>query len=300
MGEHADDDEASLNISEVAEERLAIIEADAGEDPEDIVESDDGLRYWNKLKTPPAEALKKIEGGPLKGFTDIKPVWRMEAFSEIFGPIGVGWYYTSRYEVTDGAPHVSTLGGVTVQFVDKIVTCFVTLMYRDPENPYSSGWSESIEGVGSDMLVGVDKNGPYSNDEAYKSAKTDALGNAMFYLGVGADVYWNRISSKYHPDKAVGKHLANSGAGASVSASNGAVSANTTAASDTAMESTSVIAKLFNDAGLSFKGGSRQIKLIKQHLFHCFGSESWGDLEGMSQEALVNGIKFLKERLGAK
>ena len=51
------------------------------------------LETWNKVKTPPKEALKEIKGGRLNGFTDIDPMWRMQKMTEVFGPVGIGWTY---------------------------------------------------------------------------------------------------------------------------------------------------------------------------------------------------------------
>ncbi len=53
------------------------------------------LKYWDKLRQPPKEALKKITGGRLKGMTDISPIWRIKAVTEVFGPCGIGWKFKS-------------------------------------------------------------------------------------------------------------------------------------------------------------------------------------------------------------
>ena len=49
------------------------------------------LEVWNKLKTPPAWALKEIAFGKLKGKSDINPQWRYQALTEEFGMYGFGW-----------------------------------------------------------------------------------------------------------------------------------------------------------------------------------------------------------------
>src|SRR6056297_1783996 len=48
---------------------------------------------WEQLKSVPEKAQKKITGGRLKGMTDIKPQWRLNRLTEVFGCIGIGWYY---------------------------------------------------------------------------------------------------------------------------------------------------------------------------------------------------------------
>ena len=52
----------------------------------------ENLEIYEKIKEVPKEARKKITGGRLVGMTDIKPMWRIEKLTEIFGPVGLGWY----------------------------------------------------------------------------------------------------------------------------------------------------------------------------------------------------------------
>lgn len=47
------------------------------------------------------------------------------------------------------------------------------------------------------MYVANEKNGPYTSDECYKMALTDAISVACKALGVAADVYWDSDRSKY-------------------------------------------------------------------------------------------------------
>jgi hypothetical protein len=63
-------------------------------------------------------------------------------------------------------------------------------------------WSHAIVGVGGDMVIETDKNGIHENDEALKMATTDALGNAMKYIGVASEIYeGNFDGSKYKESK---------------------------------------------------------------------------------------------------
>ena len=139
-------------------------------------------KLWNAVSMPPESALKEIEGGRLKGFTDIKPQWRYEVMTDQFGPVGVGWkYIISQVWVEPGDD-----GQVVA---NAIVNMFV--MYEDK-------WSDPIPGVGGSMLVKKERDGMHTNDEAIKMAVTDALGNAMKYLGVAAEVYYGHWDgSKY-------------------------------------------------------------------------------------------------------
>lgn len=142
----------------------------------------ENLEIWNKVKTPPKDALKKIAGGRLKGMTDIRPQWRYLAMTEVFGPIGVGWKYTINKMWLEAGTD-----GQMCAFAD------VSLYYRD-----NGEWSDAIPGIGGSMYVAKEKGGMFTSDEAYKMAVTDALSVAMKTLGVAADVYMGLdADSKY-------------------------------------------------------------------------------------------------------
>ena len=139
------------------------------------------LAYWDRFREVPETAKKPIRGGRLNGKTDINPVWRLKALTEIYGPVGIGW----RYEIT-GKEMKEGANGEVAAFVD------INLYYKLGEQ-----WSEPIPGTGGSMFVAKEKNGPYTSDECYKMALTDAISVACKALGVGADVYWSGDSSKY-------------------------------------------------------------------------------------------------------
>ena len=137
----------------------------------------ENLEIWNKVARPPESALKKINGGRLKGMTDISPQWRYKIMTEVFGPAGREWSYTiEKLWATEG------VGGEVMAFaqVNLIVGRY------------------AIPGIGGSKLVAKESNGMHNSDEAYKMAVTDALSVAMKMLGVGADIYrgmWD--GSKY-------------------------------------------------------------------------------------------------------
>lgn len=141
------------------------------------------MQLYEKLRRPPKEALREIPAGPLKGFTDINPMWRIKAMTEAFGPCGIGWGTTDEKFWTE-----SYADEVTVQ-------CSLRLWYRDPKTGEKS---DPLFGVGGSKLVIVQKGSPRLDDEAYKKARTDAIGVAMKDLGMAADVYFASDStSKY-------------------------------------------------------------------------------------------------------
>ena len=129
--------------------------------------------YYDKLKKVPQTALKTIQAGRLKGKSDINPQWKYERMTEVFGPCGIGWKYIP---VSD--KQVACADGQILLFTE------IALYVKDGDK-----WSEAIPGFGGDFIVKKESNGLYYNDEAYKMANTDALGNAMKMIGVAADVY---------------------------------------------------------------------------------------------------------------
>lgn len=148
----------------------------------------DAINIYESLARPPKDALKKIEGGKLKGMTDINPQWRYKVMTEKFGLIGVGWKYEVQKLWTEQGA-----GGEVLAFAQ--VAAFV----KDGEN-----WSDPIEGIGGSKLVALEKERPVSNDEGYKMAVTDAFSTALKMLGVAADIYAGRWDgSKYRdtPDQ---------------------------------------------------------------------------------------------------
>jgi hypothetical protein len=144
------------------------------------------MQHYNNLKVVPRDALKEIQFGKLKGKSDINPQWRYEAMTSEFGMCGIGW----RYEIVKTWMQEANNNQLML-FVE------INLYIKDGEN-----WSYPIPAIGGDFVLESDKNGLHGNDEAYKMAITDALGYAMKYLGVAADVYRGLANdSKYGREK---------------------------------------------------------------------------------------------------
>ena len=139
------------------------------------------LDTYNAVRVVPQEAKKTITGGRLKGMTDINPMWRIKMLTEQFGPCGIGW----KYVIKDKRLETGSNNEIAA-FMD--IDLFVK---------YEGMWSEAIPGTGGSMFVTKEKNGPYTSDECFKMALTDALSVACKALGFGADVYWEKDSTKY-------------------------------------------------------------------------------------------------------
>lgn len=145
----------------------------------------DNLDLYNKLKVVPAEAIKPIQNGRLKGKSDINPMWRIKTMTEHFGVCGIGWKYVITKQWTE------TYGTETKAY------CNIDLFVK-----VDGQWSDAIQGTGGSSEVTMEQNGSYVSDECYKMALTDALSVAMKALGIGADIYFEKgksmdYSSKY-------------------------------------------------------------------------------------------------------
>lgn len=141
----------------------------------------DNLTIYNEVRSVPDSAKRRIEAGRLKGKTDINPMWRIKALTEKFGPCGFGW----KYVITDKRLEQGANGEVAA-FLD--IDLFVKA---------DGVWSDAIPGTGGSAFVAKEKNGPYTSDECFKMALTDAISVACKALGFGADVYWDADKSKY-------------------------------------------------------------------------------------------------------
>jgi hypothetical protein len=148
------------------------------------------LRIWNRLgKTDPAHTKQFSRAGGFKG-TAIKPIWITRRLTELFGPCGQGWGFEK--------PEFQLVNTPT----DTLVYCTATAWYM------SEGKQHFVYGVGGDKVVAQRQSGAFCDDEAFKKAFTDALGNAFKFVGVGADVhmglfedskYLAEVAAEFHP-----------------------------------------------------------------------------------------------------
>ena len=145
----------------------------------------ENLTIWNALKQPPQEALKTIQGGRLKGKTDINPQWRYKAMTEQFGVCGVGWKYTiEKLWLEPSGDEICAFAAIGLSI------------------KVNGEWSDPTPGIGGSMILAKESSGLHVNDECYKMAITDALSVAMKMIGVAADIYAGLFDgSRYIGDK---------------------------------------------------------------------------------------------------
>lgn len=142
---------------------------------------ENNLDLYNRVRKVPQEAIKSIAAGRLKGMSDINPMWRIKRLTEEFGVCGFGWKYEIIRMWNENGGN-----GVISSFVH--INLFVKM---------NGKWSEAIQGIGGSSFVINEKNGLYTSDECFKMALTDAISVACKALGMGADVYWDKDSTKY-------------------------------------------------------------------------------------------------------
>jgi len=148
------------------------------------------LKIYDAVRSVPGLALKPIQGGRLKGMTDINPMWRIKALTEQFGPCGIGW----KYEITEKRLEKGAEDTIAA-FVD------INLYISKGESSHATIWSEAIPGTGGSMFVAKERGGMYTSDECFKMALTDSISVACKALGFGADVYWEKDNTKYSNQK---------------------------------------------------------------------------------------------------
>lgn len=141
----------------------------------------ENMSIYERVRECPQNALKAIQAGRLRGKSDINPMWRIKMLTEIFGPAGIGWYYDITRQWTEAGANGEIAAFVNINLYVKI----------------GDEWSKPIQGNGGSMLVTQEKNGLYTDDDAFKKALTDAISVSCKALGFAANVYWDQDGTKY-------------------------------------------------------------------------------------------------------
>ena len=104
----------------------------------------------------------------------------------------------------------------TVTAGDEIlVFCTVALWYGEGDGMTMSRKC-TVYGVGGDKVLGKNRNGPFTNDEAFKASYTDALSNAMKQIGVGADIHMGLFDDEKYASAETQREFAGGGQGAAL------------------------------------------------------------------------------------
>lgn len=126
------------------------------------------MTIFDKVRSVPKEHITTIEGGALRGLSNINPMWRIECLTQIFGACGDGWVI----DVEDVRNDVYSTG--------VMVTILLSLRYKKEDGDYS----EKLYGYGSQFMQKPD-------DSVFKKAFTDAFGSCTKLLGFAADVFYD-------------------------------------------------------------------------------------------------------------
>lgn len=148
-----------------------------------------GMDIYNLVRHVPEDAQAPITGGPLKGKTNINPMFRIQKLVEIAGVCGRDWYIKEKNHWTE-----KTESGDVAVFVE------VELYIR-----FGNEFGQPIYGIGGNTLIrtstewvnGVQTTVQHIDDEAYKKAYTDAVSVACKALGFAADIYYAQEETKY-------------------------------------------------------------------------------------------------------
>lgn len=221
----------------------------------------ENMRIYEKVREVPKEALKPIQGGRLKGMSDINPMWRIKMLTEMFGICGVGW----KVEIVD--KRLERGEGVEI-------VCFVDInLYVKVDGE----WSAPIPGMGGSSFVTQERNGPFTSDECFKMAYTDAISVACKSLGFAADVYFANDRTKY----------SNQEDGPISQTQFQPRTAPTT--TQTTTQSSRPVATATSQSGQS--NGSARSRVYKLREEMGWG---WDDLTAFAADSLQREVKFLK------
>lgn len=144
------------------------------------------LELWDKVRRVPTEHLKGFKrAGGFSG-TAIKPMWTVHTMTENFGPCGLGWGIDAPIFNVQAAGN------------EILVFCTATVWYRNNETQTT----HYLHGVGGDKILAQFSSGLKPDDEAFKKAFTDAVGNALKFLGVGADIHMGLWDGNKYVDEA--------------------------------------------------------------------------------------------------
>lgn len=136
------------------------------------------MTLWDSVRTPDPSATKSFSrSGGFKG-TATNAVYLIQRATELWGPMGGKWGVDIVEDrVFQGAPMLGDAG----QVIGHEQLHVIRISLRHPDGV--------VPGYGQTMMVGKNKWGPFTDEEAPKKSLTDALTKAMSWLGFAADIH---------------------------------------------------------------------------------------------------------------
>lgn len=148
----------------------------------------ENLEIWDQVeKTDPSATKNFNRGGGFKG-TATNPTYLARKATSLFGPYGIGWGMDLlSSEFVQG--HIfDEMGNREVVHVE-----LWRLWYKTGDE------KGEVSHYGQTTFVGKNKYGPFTDEEAPKKTKTDAMTKCLALLGFSADIH----SGKYDDVKYV-------------------------------------------------------------------------------------------------
>ena len=139
------------------------------------------LNIWDAVQATDPKYTKAFNrGGGFKG-TATNATYLAKKATEQFGPCGLGWgVNVVNEQLITGAPHMSEGVVIANDIIHKLHVKFWYV--RD-------GVRGEIEQFGQTQMVGKNKNGFYTDEEAPKKSMTDAMSKCLSLLGFSADIH---------------------------------------------------------------------------------------------------------------
>lgn len=131
-------------------------------------------------KTDPKYTKQFSRGGGFKG-TATNATYLAKKATEHFGPCGTGWgINVLNEELIQGAPLLLDGQVVAHEMIHKVHARFWYVL---------DGTRGEVEQFGQTQMVGKNKNGFYTDEEAPKKSLTDAMSKCLSLLGFSADIH---------------------------------------------------------------------------------------------------------------
>ena len=144
----------------------------------------DNMRIWNQVQETDPAHTKAVQLG--RKFTTIDAQYQIMRATEVFGPVGQGWWYDVAYGTYDVADNT------TLCFAD------VTICWQEPGTLGEGEGRVQCFGPVRGCNVLFDAKKERVDEDAFKKAMTDGLTKALSHLGFSADVFLGRYDdNKY-------------------------------------------------------------------------------------------------------
>lgn len=130
---------------------------------------DEKMKLWQSVREVPDKYRKEFSLGG-RAMTAIDPCYLVRLATETWGPCGTGWGYTIVEDEIIGEKQ------------ERLHTMEIYLWYMSEDEQHY------VTGVGCTPLYMQTRNGLRIDSDFNKKTLTDAIGNALWRLGFGADV----------------------------------------------------------------------------------------------------------------